>query len=387
VTVKVNQATVDQALDLIHYAFQFEVNEKNHRRVTNLMDNSTHYGSFDGDKLISQVIATPFKVQMFNQLFDMMGIGFVSSDPSYRGEGHINRLMEQFLIDCKEQGILLSYLAPFSYSFYRRYGYELTFERIAYRLSSQEWPDSPKVPGYVRKKEWSDAKADIATVYAASDKNKHGGVQREDWWYEYNNQIRRKPFFAIYYNEAGEAEGYLIYLIQNGILTCLEWTYLTANAYHALNRYLFSHKDSMSEFHYEVGYDKQSNFFIPPAPMMKATVRPEMMARIVDIEAFLKQYPLENLDQSFAIVIEEDKFAKWNEGIFELDATTKVVRKVASTDLPQVKVSIQRLTQLLFGYLPLKELQFFGYIDVPAEIVATIEKIVPNQVPILEDYF
>lgn len=376
-----------QIFDLAHYAFQFEKNETYQNRLDYLVNHSTHYGSYDGNQLVSQIIATPFKVQLFHQLFDMMGIGFVSSDPAYRGEGRIDQLMTQILSDCKENGMTLSYLAPFSYPFYRRYGYELVFERIAYQVPSHQWPDSKRVVGKIRRLSWEDAKSSVQSIYTTSNRNKHGGVLREDWWYEYKFQLQRSYYFAVYYNSENQPEGYLAYQIKEGIFYCQEWEALTGNAYLALNRYIATHKDSVKEIHYERGYDKDTVFFLNETPFFEATIRPEMMVRIVDVEKFLQKYPLDNLSQSVAIRIEKDLYATWNEGIFELDAKVKKVKKVKTSKLPTLTLSVQRLTQLLLGYKTIQELLFFDFISVDSEIIEVLEAILPKNMPVLEDYF
>lgn len=371
---------------LAHYAFQFNQSEEYKNRLNYIVEHSKHYGSYDGETLASQILATPLKVQFFNQVFEMAGVGFVSSDPSYRGEGRIDQLMTDILNDCKENKVLFSYLAPFSYPFYRRYGYELIFERIAYDVPSREWPDSKRVPGKIRRQTWEDAKVDIKTVYQASNRNKHGGLQREDWWYDYKFRIQRPYYFAIYYNEAGMAEGYLVYQILNGKFHCAEWEILSGHAYHALNRYIATHKESVSEIRYEQGYNKNSAFFLQEKPLVHATIRPEMMVRIVDVEAFLTIYPFDNLQESFAIQIPEDSYASWNEGIFEIN-TDGTINKVAKTKLPTLTLSVQRFTQLFLGYQSLQQLVFFNEVTVDEKLMPVIEAILPTETPVLEDYF
>ena len=70
----------------------------------------------------------------------MVGIGYVASYPEARGQGGINQIMEKILEDCRYRKVSLSYLAPFSYPFYRRYGYEQSFDKISYQLNSRDVP-------------------------------------------------------------------------------------------------------------------------------------------------------------------------------------------------------------------------------------------------------
>ncbi|MDN6639447.1 MAG: GNAT family N-acetyltransferase [Tetragenococcus sp.] len=385
---KLQNENFSESYQLAQYAFRFSDNQQNQEELRTLFEHSTVYGAFSEDQLASQITATPLKVQLFNQVFDMAGIGFVSSDPSFRGQGNIDQLMQQMLFDCYQNGVTLSYLDPFSYPFYRKYGYELTFERICYDVESPKWPDSPKVDGYVRRMTWEKAKDAIKQIDQQSNKHKHGGLLREDWWYDYKFKGKNNYYFAIYYNEQDQAAGYLIYQIEDGKFICIRWLNLTGAAYKGLNRYIASHKDSTKRIVYEQGYEKNESFFLHEKPIEQATVRPEMMARIVDVKAFLEKYPLKNLKESFAITIEKDQYAPWNEGTFELiKAEQPSIRQVTSTQLPELKISVQRFAQLFLGYCSIDTLIFYELVQAGQNIVDTIKQLTPQQAPILEDYF
>lgn len=385
---KLHEENFTESYQLAQYAFRFADDKQHRDKFYQLSQHSIVYAAFIEQQLASQVIATPLKVQLFDQVFDMTGIGFVSSDPSFRGQGNIDQLMKQMLLDCYSEGILLSYLDPFSYPFYRKYGYELVFERICYDIESRQWPDSPKTTGYVRRTNWEKARSAMQQIDQYSDKHKHGGLLREDWWYDYKFKDKENYYFAIYYNEKNQAEGYLVYQFEDGKFICVRWLNLTGSAYKGLNRYIASHKDSTSRIIFEKGYDKNEGFFLDKTPIAQATIRPEMMARIVDVESFLKKSLLKNVKKSFAITIEKDNYAPWNEGTFELIKGDPVeICKVSSTQLPEVNISIQRLTQLLLGYISIDDLIFHELVTVEKKIVDTIRQITPKKSPILEDYF
>ncbi len=387
---KMQEAEYDKMFELAQYAFQLETSSAYQERFHYLAQHSVNYGSFEGEALASQVMLTPFKVHFFNQVHLMAGIGFVSSDPSFRGGGRIDEIMRQILVDCHEQGILFSYLAPFSYPFYRRYGYELLFEKIAYRIPSQEWQIGLKVEGSVSKENWPQAKVAIKQIYQTMMESRPGSLVREDWWYDYKFDHHRQNYFAIYYDTKQQAQGYLVYQIKAGVFTCVEWLYQTFDAYAGLNRYIASHMDSVNEFYYEQGFDRQTPFATTPIPLRQAQIRPEMMARIVDFEAFFKLFPFENLAQSFAVVIAEDLYAPWNQGVYEIrkeEQAAVTVQKVTKTSLLQITGSIQAYTQLFLGYQSIENLLFLNKVQVEKELIPIINQILPKETPVLEDYF
>ncbi|MFV0557541.1 MAG: enhanced intracellular survival protein Eis [Enterococcus sp.] len=380
-----------QQLDLVSYAFSWELSEKNQRRFGWLNDHSVSYGSFAKEYLTSQVMVTPFTVNLFDTLYPMSGIGFVASYPEYRGQGRIDELMTQIIADCQAEGTVLSYLAPFSYPFYRRYGYELVFERIKYQVGIQEWPDAKKVPGQIKRVSYQAAKAVIKTIYPQLAKNHQGGVVREDWWLDYKFCMRKDYTYAIYQDELGVPQGYLIYLINDGKLLVQEMNYLHHTAYKALNRFIASHNGSVSEVIYEEGYTGENLQFHLATPFAQFFVRPEMMVRVVDVLAFLERFPFEKIAQAFGIKIRPDKYAPWNEGVYEVshEQGEPSIKKVTTSRLPLVEMDVQQFVQLFFGYKKATELAFHEKIVGDETALVTLNEVIPqtNRKPTLEDYF
>ncbi|OTN76991.1 hypothetical protein A5886_002071 [Enterococcus sp. 8G7_MSG3316] len=379
-----------EVLDLVAYAFQWELSEKNIERYQRLAANSWNYGSYDDDgKLASQVMATMFNVNVHGVAYPMAGIGFVASYPEYRGQGRIDRIMQQVIKECYDQKIVLSYLAPFSFPFYRRYGYEYTFERSVYDIKSSDWPDSPKTSGSIKRLSWEQAKDIIHAIYHQQAKNHRGALIRDSWWEEIKFTLRKTLTFAIYYNAAGDPEGYLIYSIDNGTFMIDEWGYISGEAFHGLNRLIVSHRDSVAKIHYQVGEacGPLQAFALKPMPAIQS--RPDMMTRIIDLEQFLQSYPFTNKEGTIAIHIEHDVYAPWNNGYYELSFAHQkpIVKRVESTDLPCLTTSIQRIGQLLFGVQAIDTLLFFGEIVADDAVVAFFQANLPKGQPVLEDYF
>ena len=87
----------------------------------------SRWAAFEDDD--ATMIAT-FCVLPWHATFDgheviMGGIGGVATLPQYRRGGAIRRCFEAALPDMYAQGMVLSYLYPFSNAFYRRFGDEL----------------------------------------------------------------------------------------------------------------------------------------------------------------------------------------------------------------------------------------------------------------------
>ncbi len=79
----------------------------------------------DNKTLMAQIEVIDFKTWFYGKLVKSNGIGGVSSKPEYRRGGAVRAIFNEFLKRTKEEGYALSILYPFSYDYYRKFGYEM----------------------------------------------------------------------------------------------------------------------------------------------------------------------------------------------------------------------------------------------------------------------
>lgn len=323
---------IGEMFELAAYAFNGEDTPKRRERFRMLAENSWNYGFFDEeDRLTSQVMATPFPVDFYGQEYLMAGIGYVASYPEARGQGGINRIMERILEDCRDRNVTLSYLAPFSYPFYRRYGYEQVFDQIHYQLNSRDVPAPKKTTGTMKRTTFEEAKEAIKDIYGRMPENQRAGLKREDWWYTYKFDQKGNNRYALYYDKEGQATGYVVYQTVAPVFTIVEWGYLDHEAFRSLARFVSSHSGAFDRFEYACGYSGSNKNYLLDNPFASVTVSPYMMARIVEMQRFLESYPFKTAQASFALHVEADDYAKWNEGIFEIKIEDGIIH-VARTE-------------------------------------------------------
>jgi predicted acetyltransferase len=387
---ELKNAYKEEMFELATYAFNAKDTPERRERFQMIVENSWNYGYFDEEKrLTSQVMATPFSVTFYGKEYLMAGIGYVASYPEARGQGGINQIMERILKDCRERKVSLSYLAPFSYPFYRRYGYEQLFDKIHYHLDSRDVPNVKKTSGKMKRATFEQAKKVIEMIYRQMPENQRGGLSREDWWYTYKFKQKKENHYALYYDEIGEVKGYVVYQLTAPKFVVVEWGYLTHEAFSGIVRFVSSHSGAFDSFEYSCGYSGSDKNYLLKNPFAKMSITPYMMGRIVDVELFLNKYPFTEKNFSFALEITEDTYAKWNEGIFEIAVTNESIniKKVEETSLPVISGTIQSVTQLLMGYLKIEELAFFNQVILSTDSLLEIGKCFPSQQPILNDYF
>ncbi|XUD11663.1 hypothetical protein IGJ55_000819 [Enterococcus sp. AZ170] len=390
-----SEEKIDEMFDLAAYAFNAARTEERKERFKSIVRHSLNYGYFSEDVLTSQVICTPFKVAFHGISYQMAGIGCVSSYPEYRGQGGISTIMKQMLTELAETKVELAYLAPFSYPFYRKYGFEQVFEQISYTVKAQDWPNVKAMSGKIKRVTYEEAKSVCQHIYSDLPNNQRGAVIRDAWWFNYTFGLDDKNQFALYEDELGNPQGYLIYQSSAERFVIKEWGYLTKSAFQSLVRFIGSHNGSSREFHLEIGFDGTNLSYLMSSPLVEMNITPFMMGRIVDLEGFLGKYPFAKGNEETYILKVEDEYGQWNEGIWELCVTKSGQSSIRKLEqIPEslredemIVSTIQILTQLFMGYRTGSELRFYGKLGGNEDLIQSLDQRLVKGKPILADYF
>jgi len=381
-TERLQTQDLEAAIQMSEYAFRYRITEdKRAERLEHMDRHQQLYGIKENGKLAAKLHLLPLAVRLGGQTIPMGGIAGVATYPEYRRNGYIKRLLSDTLYHMREQGMSVSMLHPFYVDFYRRFGYELFTDRTIYTLKKKDLVRMKTVHGTierVKKEEHSREIEDIYTAYAATYS---GMLAREaSWWQQrfYGDH----DFIAIYRDEDGKAQGYIIYEIASrDKLDISEFIALTADARIGLWNFIAQH-DSMFE---EVTLDLAPHdplVFMLPDPELSVKHYPYFMARVVDIPAFFQKYEWQ-ADPAGIVLQVEDPVIKENNGIFALQEG----KAAASSETVGIKLSINMLSAIVFGYKRPLVLWQAGLIDGPEEMIQKLEHSIPRREPYFYDFF
>ena len=94
-----------------------------------------HWGAFSEEgELMSSLSLTSFSIRFDGGVCPMAGVGAVDTLPPFRRRGGVAACFARALPALYDEGVLFSYLYPFSTAFYRRFGYESCVTRLACTL-------------------------------------------------------------------------------------------------------------------------------------------------------------------------------------------------------------------------------------------------------------
>lgn len=378
---RLSETEFEKSLQLSQYAFQYVVKEEDRPKRFEMMKKHEIWGEFEKEDLLSKLHILSLEISIDNKRFSMGGIAGVATWPEHRRKGSVTRLLQKALLSMKEKGQTISLLHPFNIQFYRRFGWELTASVNKYTLEKSDLIRYEEVPGTVSRLTKEDGNSLLTSVYEEwFHTYNHLLVRTDDWW---NNHVFTEGYNRIIYrDEDGVPKGYLCCKAADKLLDVQEFVYLTEDARRALWNFICQH-DSMVDKVKIIAPSNDQLPFLINNPRIHQEHYPYFMARIVDVEAFLKQYPFKQAEHPIRIAITDDK-AEWNNGTFSIgDDRTRT----SSNNEAALTMDIQTLTAALLGSHKPTFLYQCGRIKGKQENMIQFENIITEKPVAFLDFF
>lgn len=345
------------------------------------------WGWFDRDSLVSQIAIYPMTVNIFQKQFKMGGVTGVGTYPEYANKGLMHKLIEKALHRMRENGQYISYLFPYSIPYYRRKGWEIISDKISYEIMDYQLPRNRQVKGYVhRVNPYSE---EVKTCYERFSLITHGAVFRDDLaWNEYWLWDNDDITVAIYYNEENIPDGYLIYWISNDVFHIKDMIVMNEEAHIGLWNFINAHF-SMIEKVKGCSYAGETLAFLLEDADIQEIISPYYMARIVDFEKFIENYPFKSFSEprewKFCLT---DPMMSCNQGNFRLTIDEKGQGRAEKiNEFCQDYVDIQTMTTMLMSYKRPSYLQKIERLKTDFSVVAMLENSIEQTKPYISDYF
>ena len=376
-------------------SYAFNMNHTDEQKEAYIEKNTyidNYVDEVDGE-ILSQIVSYPFEVTINGQVMKMAGIGDVATYPEARGTGGIRNIFNAIFKDLYENGTELSYLAPFSQPFYRKFGYETVFDSEEIRIPKAVITQiKPEKQGKVKRVKWEDeeTKEILKELYQDTSANNHGAMKREDYWWEYTIAPKKNKRIAICFDDSNTPQGYLIYALEGASeFQIIEMVYRNSFALRKLMTFVSSHSGSFNEFVSTNLPDKRVLELFNEIQGVTRKTYSYMMVKIVNFEGFISKYNFKSTSEENEFFLEiEDTSCEWNNGIFRLvikdgKATCEKVTNPLRIDYSG---TIQHFTQVLMGRLTLNEAIWLELIKENTEKL-NLSELIDVEKPRLYDYF
>lgn len=392
---------VDQILALTQTAFSTRYTEQELEKARTRTKTEQYLGYFVDGKLGAQLEIMPLSVYVQGVRLAMGGIARVASYPELRRKGMVGKLMVRSLEEMRANGQSVSMLNPFSYRFYRKYGWGSFSSEKVFTVGIQDLPEwsAAAEQGTIRRMERSDWRI-AGEVYEAYARRYNGMLVRdEEWW---NGQIaRRKPGdLAVYYSGDGLPAGYVIYEVKDRLLSIHEFVHLSEEAGGGLWRFIGYHDSAADRVRFIAPSDDPFLFRMQEPPDARIELHPKFMFRIVDVEAMLKQYRFAPPDDRSAAletgrltVRLSDEHAEWNRGTWTIsiagdeDGAAVVRGDERTLEGGTIACDIQTFSTMMIGCQRPAMLAAIGKLTGDKGAIAQWERAIPAAAPFLADMF
>ena len=321
------------------------------------------------------------------------GLSAVATPPEYRRQGYIGRLLRATLEEIRDRGWPLSALYPFSFPFYKRYGWEHIVDNVNYTFPIERLPSRPNAGTWHAVALSTDFNSDPETggvadddlaalmgVYDAWVVGQNGPMARDArWWRMQKLAVGRdkRPDAYVWRDAAGTPRAYVIYAFENLTsewhrrVQVWDWAALDAEALHALLLFLRQHDSQAAEV--RIAVPEATRFLaLFDNPEFKVEIEAGLMLRLVDVPAALtaRRYPPEARAQVTLGV--HDPVLDWNTGPVALTAADGTGIAERTSAAPGLSLDVRTLARLYSGYLTPAEAAALGLLTVhdPAALTA-----------------
>ncbi|MGH0524568.1 GNAT family N-acetyltransferase [Bacillus cereus] len=374
-----------EALRLSEYAFQYKVDEERlQQQLTKMKESHEIYGIMEGEDLAAKLHLIPFHIYIGKEKLKMGGVAGVATYPEYRRSGYVKELLQHSLQTMKKDGYTVSMLHPFAVSFYRKYGWELCANLLVCHMTKSDLVMKKQVNGTVKRFNKENHPEEVEKLYETFAKRFSGMLVRDEkWWLQ---AVYDDLTLAIYYDENKTASGYMLYKVENSKMTVEEFVPLHNEARNGLWNFICQHDSMIKELEMTIS-ENEPLLYTLQEPRVKAEIKPYFMSRIVDVEQFFKQYELNwnNVQQELILHI-TDSFAPWNNVSVRFANHEITIIKEETID-KGIKLDINELSTIMFGYKRPLQLNELELISGSEEEIQAFEKIVPVREAFIYDFF
>lgn len=326
----------------------------------------------------------PFKMYLDSSVVNMGGIAAVASFPEYRYGGAISTLMKASIKVMKDNGVLVSALGPFSHSFYRKYGYEMTFQHKLYKLKTEDLKKFAKRGNKYIPLNMSHL-PQMKKLFDAYAMQYNGMVVRTDdmWQSKFND--RNVVKYGILDND-GKLKGYILFKFENKHIFTDEIVYNDPQTRNDMLGFLYMHNAQREKIEWYAPKDDVT-FMLMDDMYRDIMLKPFMMSRIIDIKPYMEvlAFP-ERLDFSFVLKA-EDKHAVWNEVPYLVTIKDGKAELTQTDQTADLEITIQDLIRMTYGLLSFSDVASLGTAKINIDDTENLIAAFPRKATNMIEYF
>ena len=311
------------------------------------------FGAFEDDDetLMSLIYSVSLCSRYFGEYIPSAGAGMIATLPMYRRQGCVRALFNAVFQNMKEKGEVFSYLYPFSYDYYRKFGYEQIAEKYILTFPMQALFCIPANTDGALLDDGANF-CDVVRIYNEYTQNLQAAFERTPAMWD--KKLTLDPYSAdihtyLWHNEKGENKAYATLRLEGTLLNVLDMAYCGSVGLRGILGFLRQFYGRALNVRFaNVTRESPLRYMIKEFSNSQGTLSSWAMARVVDVKKALELalYPQDS--GSFSVKVED--FLPWNNKIFQVEyfhgKCQITERENGAYDL---KLGIPLLTRLFLG--------------------------------------
>jgi len=298
----------------------------------------------------------------------------VGSLPEGRNGGSVRKLVGEILREYKEGGDLFAFLIPFSFSFYRKFGFELGSEFLSQKVDINQFAKFEQkfeARQIMSQEDVNLAKGlyeDFATNY-----NMARIKEEEEWRYRENGEFGQRDWMFqdkthysyLFSDQEGKVRAYFTYVFTHGPegpfvgdMEILEIVYDGPEALFSLFGFFYGMRAKIQKVNFCLPMDMDLRYVLPDCDQVECKKEGHFMARLLNIDLALKTLIHPQGKGSYRIRV-EDSFLSENTATYQVTYEDGQVKEVLISQEPaDLEVKVETLSQMILGLIDLKMAAF-----------------------------
>ena len=338
--------------------------------------------AFHGGRVVASSAGIPFQMRLNGKRVMADGVTAVGTDPGFRRQGLVRRLIDDRLKLARENRQPVAILWASKGAIYQRFGYGLASTQVEYSFDPRfaDFQYGEPASGYARQLARTEAVPVVSKLYRRFIEPRNLLLHRPAilWDLPFRERAGHpKAYCAVHYNNNHSADGYALYTLrrlgepssdpapEQG-LELLDFVWRDMNGYRGLWEYLRGH-DLVGKVTtaFAAEDDPAPAMLLEPRVLQRRT-SDGLWLRVVDVAATLAQRGYDHAGET-TLAIREDVECPWNVGSYRLaaEAGQAEVQKIDAE--AEIAISPQGLASLVAGHARLSQLVRIGRAEVRSQ--------------------
>lgn len=354
-----------QAERLLATSFLHDWNEKEAQEAARKPNGDVFAAFGEDENMISATLVLQRASTFEGKVVSCPEFHMIGTLPEARGAGAVRTLLGSILREHASKGELFAVLIPFSFAFYRKYGFEVASEILAQEAGIEQFASFRQefeAEQILSQKDVDEARqlyTDFMAKYNLADLR-----SEEDWKYRGSGEFGERSweyadkthYSYLFRDGNGKPAAYFTFALTHGAdgpftgtMRVTELIFNSPEALCSVFGFFYGMRAKITDVSLELPRDVDLSLLLPECDSVKRRLNGYFMARILNVDKVLAALRQPKGEGKYSIHV-VDRFLPENTGTYDVSyrdgRTMEITRGTESADLD---VTVETLCQMAVG--------------------------------------